>query len=339
MLANKHARVKLAHLPTPLERMDNLAKALGTNVNLWVKRDDCTGLALGGNKARQLEYYVGDAMRKGADVLLTTGAVQSNHVRSTIAAARKMGIDAVVQLEHRVAKHAPEYETNGNVALMKIMGATIHYYEVGEDEAGADKNLFDLAEQLKQKGKTPYVIPLSAMNHPPYGALGYVVAAEEILQQVYSRMDSFDAIVVPSGSATTHSGIITGFRALGCKVPVYGMCVRRDAASQEDRVFKKGQKVAEMIGYPDCLKREDVMCNGDTLGEGYGITTPGQMEATYLLAEHEALFVDPTYTGKTGAGFIDMVRQGKFNKDDNVIFLHTGGHPTIFAYPELTEGR
>jgi len=339
MLANKYPRVKLAHLPTPLERMDNLARALGTDVNLWVKRDDCTGLALGGNKARQLEYYVGDAVSKGADVLLTTGAVQSNHVRSTIAAARKLGMDAVVQLEHRVANHTPEYENNGNVTLMKIMGATIHYYEVGEDEAGADKNLFGLAEQLKKQGRTPYVIPLSAMNHLPYGALGYVVAAEEILQQVYSCMDSFDAIITPSGSATTHAGLLTGLRALGCNVPVYGMCVRRDGASQEERVYKKGLKVAEMIGFPDCLKREHVMCNGDTLGEGYGITTPGQMEATYLMAEQEALFVDPTYTGKAAAGFIEMVRQGKFKAGENVIFLHTGGHPTIFAYPELSKGR
>jgi len=339
MLVDKHPRVKLAHLPTALERMDNLAKHLGTDVNLWIKRDDCTGLALGGNKARQLEFYVGDAIEKGADVLLTTGAVQSNHVRSTIAAARKMGLDAVVQLEHRVSDRAPEYETNGNVVLMKIMGATIHYYEVGEDEEGADKNLYAIAETLKSEGRKPYVIPLTPMNFPPYGSLGYVLAAEEILQQVYSTMNSFDALITPSGSATTHAGLLAGFRALGCDVPVYGMCVRRDGPSQEERVFKKAQKTAEMIGYGGCVKREDVMCNGDTLGDGYGQLTPGQMEATTLMAEQEALFVDPTYSGKTAAGFIEMVRQRKFKKGDNVIMLHTGGHPTIFAYPELIEGK
>lgn len=339
MLADNYPRVNLAHLPTRLERMDNLAKAIGTDVNLWVKRDDCTGLALGGNKARQLEFYVGDAMAKGADVLLTTGAVQSNHVRSTIAAARKMGIDVEVQLEHRVLGRQPEYENNGNVVLMKIMGAKIHRYDVGEDEAGADNNLYAIAERLKGEGRTPYVIPLSPMNHTPYGSLGYVVAAEELLQQVYSQMDSFDAIVTPSGSATTHSGLLVGFRALGCNVPVHGMCVRRDAESQEDRVYKKSLMVADMVGHPDCVKREDVMCDGSTLGEGYGQLTSGQLEATTLLAENEALFVDPTYSGKTAAGFVDMVRSGRFSRGENVIFLHTGGHPSIFAYPELLGGN
>ncbi len=335
MLVDNYPRVNLAHLPTPLERMDNLAKHLDTSVNLWVKRDDCTGLAMGGNKARQLEFYVGDAMEKGADILMTTGAVQSNHVRSTIAAARKMGLNAVVQLEHRVSNRAPEYETNGNVALMKIMGATIHYYEVGEDEEGADNSLYEIAKKLTRDGHKPYVIPLTPTNFPPYGSLGYVLAAEEILQQVNSSMSSFDAVITPSGSATTHAGLLAGFRALGCDVPVYGMCVRRDGPSQENRVFKKSKKVAKMIGYPDCVKPGDVICNGKTLGKGYGELTPGQMEATSLMAVHEALFVDPTYTGKTAAGFIEMVRSGRFKENSNVMLLHTGGHPTIFAYPEL----
>jgi len=338
MLTDNYPRVSLAHLPTPLERMDNLAKAIGTKVNLWVKRDDCTGLAMGGNKARQLEFYVGDAMEKGADVLLTTGAVQSNHVRSTVAAARKMGIEAEVQLEHRVSGRRPEYESNGNVVMVKLMGGKIHRYDVGEDESGADNNLYEIAKRLTDQGRKPYVIPLSPMNHPPYGALGYVVAAEEVLQQVASQMNSFDAIITPSGSATTHSGLLAGLRAADCQVPVYGLCVRRDAEQQEERVYKRTLMVAEMIDHPHCVTRQDVMCDDSTLGGGYGQLTPEVFETTALLAETEALFVDPTYSAKTVAGFINMVRQGQFNQGDNVVFLHTGGHPAIFAYPELLEG-
>ena len=176
-LVSDFPRVQLGHTPTPLELLDNVSAEFGTRV--WIKRDDCTGLAFGGNKSRQLEFYLGDALAKGADTLLTTGAVQSNHVRTTVAAARKLGLEVEVQLEHRVDRDQPEYHQSGNPYLVRLMGATIHYYPVGEDEDGADAALEVRADALRQQGRTPYVIPLSNA-HTPYGAFGYVEGAEEL---------------------------------------------------------------------------------------------------------------------------------------------------------------
>ena len=225
MLTDSFPRTELVHGPTPLEAMQNLSEYLG-GAEILIKRDDCTGLAMGGNKTRQLEFYVGDALSKGADMLLTTGAVQSNHVRQTVAAARKLGLDCEVQLEERVSNQGPEYYRSGNPFLVGLMGAKIRSYPVGEDEDGADRALHDRAAELKGQGKSPYVIALS-QNHVPLGSLGYVKAAEEILDQLSDQGKPVDAIVLASGSGSTHAGLLTGLRASGSKVKVYGFCVRR----------------------------------------------------------------------------------------------------------------
>ena len=180
-LVNDFPRVHLGHTPTPLELLNNISAEFGTNV--WIKRDDCTGLAFGGNKTRQLDFYIGQAIHEGADTLLTTGAVQSNHVRTTVAAARKLGLDVEVQLEHRVDRDQPEYHNSGNPYLVRLMGAHINYYPVGEDEDGADKALEVRAAELAEQGRKPFVIPLSNA-HTPYGAMGYVEGAEELLTQL-----------------------------------------------------------------------------------------------------------------------------------------------------------
>ncbi|MBT3205976.1 MAG: D-cysteine desulfhydrase family protein [Gammaproteobacteria bacterium] len=323
----------MSHTPTPLEKMPHLT-AVMSGPEIWIKRDDCTGLAMGGNKARQLEYYVGQALQHGADILLTTGAVQSNHVRMTIAAARKMGMKVEVQLEKRVSDRLPQYYDSGNPMLMKIMGAKIHHYPVGEDEDGADNALYERAEVLKTEGATPYVIPLSGM-HTPYGALGYVKAAEEILQQIAQMNLTFDAIVLASGSANTHAGLLFGLRVLGSPVRVYGMCVRRSAELQKQRVLDKTNQLASMMKVDVCVTADDVHVDDCMLQPGYGQLNDYVKEAISLTAESEGVLLDPTYTGKAMAGLLAYVRDGMWSEDQRVMFLHTGGTPALFGYPEL----
>ena len=325
--------VELSHTPTPLELMPNLTKFMA-GPELWIKRDDCTGLAMGGNKARQLEYYVGQALQKGADTLLTTGAVQSNHVRMTIAAARKMGLQIEVQLEKRVTGRLPQYYDSGNPMLMRLMGAKIHNYPVGEDEDGADNALYKRADELKAEGASPYVIPLSGM-HTPYGALGYVKAAQEILQQLDELAVNFDAIVLASGSANTHAGLLFGLRVLGSPIKIYGMCVRRSAELQFQRVLDKTNKLASMMNVRVCVTDDDILVDDSMLQPGYGQLNDQVIEAISLTAESEGILLDPTYTGKAMAGMLAFIRNGEWIDKQRVMFLHTGGSPALFGYPEI----
>jgi D-cysteine desulfhydrase/L-cysteate sulfo-lyase len=211
-------RTRLFAGPTPLEAMPNLARSCGGGTFV-VKRDDCMGLAFGGNKVRQLEFYIGEAQAQNADTVLITGAVQSNFVRLAAAAARKSGMDCHVQLEERVTKSDAAYRNSGNVLIDRLLGATLHSYPDGEDEAGADKRLGEIADGLRQSGRRPYVIPL-APGHPPLGALGYVVAAHELARQIADTGLEIDEIVVASGSGNTHAGLLFGLRALGSGIPV-----------------------------------------------------------------------------------------------------------------------
>ena len=238
-------RRRLCRLPTPLEAMPNLGAAVG-GARAYVKRDDCTDLAFGGNKVRQLEFYLGEARLQGADTILITGAVQSNFVRLAAAAARKSGMDCHIQLEERVPRDDSLYRNSGNVLLDRVLGATLYSYPEGEDEEGADRRVAEIAEELKGEGKRPYIIPLGP-GHPPLGALGYVVAAQELLEQMASRRISIDEVVVPSGSGHTHGGLLFGLRALGSQVRVTGVCVRRNAAPQRERIRDRCREVAELL--------------------------------------------------------------------------------------------
>ena len=333
MLTAKYPRAKLAHTPTPIERLASLSKFIG-GPTIWVKRDDCTGLAFGGNKARQLEYYLGEAVRDNADTILITSAVQSNYSRSAVAAARKYGMDVEVQLEERVPNRPVEYYNSGNLFISKLMGAHTFSYPDGENEEGADDEIFDRANKLKKQGKRPYVIPLSS-NHIPLGSLGYVDCAEELLAQKIEQKIPIDAIVCASGSGTTHAGLLAGLRALGNKAPVYGVCVRRDQLSQTKRVFKKSKIVAKMIGFKNIIDKSDIILTDATLSPGYGQLNDKVLEAIDLAAKCEGLLVDPVYTGKALAGLIELIREGEFSKGDNILFIHTGGTPALFGYPEL----
>ena len=322
-------RVELGHSPTPLEQALALGGELG--IDLYIKRDDCTGLAFGGNKVRQLEFYLGAAVAEGADTVLITGAVQSNFVRLAAAAARTLGMEIHIQLEERVPDVDDSYRMSGNVLLNKLLGAHLTSFPVGEDESAADASLEVLARSLADQGRRPYVIHL-AVDHPPLGALGYAVAARELTAQMQERDLCFDHVVVASGSALTHSGLLVGLRALGNKVPVTGICVRRAAREQHPRVFKRCREVAALIGREDCIEESDVVVCDATLAPGYGQMNAATMSAMAMAARLEALMLDPVYTGKAMAGLVTLAREGTFRPGARVLFMHTGGLPALFGY-------
>jgi len=335
MLTSGIARAHLCHRPTPLEPMPALSRHLG-GPQLWIKRDDCTGLAMGGNKVRQLEFYCGDALARGADTLITTGAVQSNHVRLTIAAARKLAMDCEVQLEQRVAGQGAAYYDSGNVLLDKLMGARIHAFPSGEDEAGAELAMRGIADAVRARGGKPYIVSL-AQDHEPIGALGYVDAAEELVEQARHLGLTIDAIVLCSGSGSTHAGMLSGLRALGWTVPVHGLCARRDRVTQHARVLERCQRVARLLGRPGLVGADDVLTDDRLLAPGYGLLSAPVVAAMGALARLEAILLDPTYTAKAMAVLIRLVGDGAFAPDSNVVFLHTGGVPALFAYPDVVE--
>ena len=332
---DKFPRAELAMVPTPMEAMPNLSNFLD-GPNLFVKRDDLTGLAMGGNKARQIEFYFGEAIAQKADVILITGAIQSNFIRSAAAATAKLGMDCHVQLEERVPNVDQTYRASGNVLLDKLFGATIYSYPDGEDEAGADRNINEIADGLKKKGKTPYIIPLSP-GHPPLGAMGYIVAAQEILEQLKQSGQQIDEIVVASGSTSTHAGLLYGLRALGSRLRIAGICVRRNKEQQAPRVLARCTELSKLLGTSEYVKADDIILNDVPLAPGYGQLNPLTIEAIKLAASKEGLLLDPVYTGKVMAGMIDRVRGNVYAKNANILFLHTGGQPALFAYePELT---
>ncbi|MGI9383894.1 MAG: D-cysteine desulfhydrase family protein [Methyloligellaceae bacterium] len=330
MNLRRFPRVELAHLPTPIEPMQNLTEHVGS-ARLYVKRDDCTGLAFGGNKVRQLEFYLGAAAAEGADTVLITGAVQSNFVRLTAAAARKLGMDCHIQLEERVAKSDAAYRNSGNVLLDKLLGATLHSYPDGEDEAGADRQLHEIADGLRAAGRTPYIIPL-APGHPPLGALGYVDAAREIVAQCEETGLNLDEIVVASGSGHTHAGLLFGLRALDADIRVTGVCVRRSAETQRPRIQRRCEEIAALLEMESPVRESDIHLTDAVLAPGYGRMNRATLEATKLAARTEALMLDPVYTSKAMAVFLQQARQA--DPEQALMLLHTGGTPAVFAYEQ-----
>ena len=335
-LTQRHGypHMALAHVPTPLERLDGLTAALG-GPEIWVKRDDCTGLAMGGNKARQLEYYFGAAVETKADTVLITSAVQSNFMRMTAAAAAKLGMKCILQSESRVAGAKGSYRRSGNVLLDHLLGADIEAFE-GEgldDESLADAALDTRAQSLRKQGRNPYVIHLSAA-YPPLGALGYVDAAEELVAQTKALGLEFDAVVLASGSALTHVGMLSGLRQSGDSTPVIGMCVRRPADAQSERVWKRAQDLANMLGRQGLTTEDEIDCRDRSFGGGYGKMADDTWEAITLAARTEGLLMDPVYTGKSLAGLVHLVRSGELREGQRVVFIHTGGTPALFGYEE-----
>lgn len=318
--------------PTPLERHDNLASQLGLEA-LYVKRDDCNGPGFGGNKVRQLEYYLGDALAKGADTVLMTGAVQSNFVRTASAACAMLGLRCHVQLEDRVDNKTDDYRHSGNVLLDHLFGAEVHSYPEGEDEEGADRQLQIIADDLSKAGATPYIVHMHP-DRPPLGALGYLDCASELVTQIDTLNIPFDAIFAPSGSGNTHGGLLYGLRRQSSEIPVHGICVRRDRSAQLPRLVRRCQQISELLEEANPTTPEDVLLNDDFLAPGYGLAGDQTMEAISIGARFGGLVLDPVYTGKTFAGLIEYASK---NKGARAILIHTGGGPSIFGYRPLME--
>jgi D-cysteine desulfhydrase/L-cysteate sulfo-lyase len=327
-------RVRMAHLPTPLEPAANLGADLG--IDLWIKRDDCTGIGMGGNKVRQLEFYLGQAVAEGADSVVITGAVQSNFVRTAAAMAARLGMAAHLQLEDRTPHRTPLYLESGNVLLDRLLGATLYHFPEGENEAGADARLEEIADEIRAKGGRPYVIHLGP-GHPPLGALGYVDMARELLDQVAATGLSVDRIFVASGSAATHAGLLYGLRASGSAIPVQGICVRRGADLQAPRVLARCREIAGLLDGPDAVRQGDVLVDDSMLAPGYGRLNPASHEAIHRAASREGQFLDPTYTAKVMAGLIGAAGNDAV-RGETWLFIHTGGQPALFAYGDQLAG-
>jgi len=326
MLLSRFPRVPLAHLPTPLEHLPRLSAHLG-GPQIFVKRDDCTGLATGGNKTRKLEFSMAAALAEGADTVVTVGAVQSNHVRQTAAAACKLGLRCEVLLEHRINEPSDDYLNSGNVLLDRIFGANLREYPAGTD---FDAEMQAVADEVKAGGDSAYIIPGGASNQ--IGALGYVNCALELVSQATECGLVVDHLVTATGSAGTQGGLIVGLKAMNTGIPLLGIGVSAGREAQEQKVFDLACETADYIGVPGCVARDDVIANCDYVGDGYGIPTVSMNEAVMLLARLEGLLFDPVYSGKALAGLIDLVGKGHFEGAENIVFLHTGGSAAFFAY-------
>ncbi len=324
---DRFPRVSLCHGPTPIEPMARLSALLG-GPKLFIKRDDCTGLATGGNKTRKLEFLVGEALIQNADMLVTQGAVQSNHVRQTAAAACRHGLKCHALLERRVPNRNAAYEENGNVLLDRLFGATLEYRAAGLDmnaEAQA------AADQLRAAGHRPYFIPGGGSN--AIGALGYAVCAQEIVQQCRDEHLAFDWLVMATGSTGTQAGLLAGLHALGSDLPVMGISVRQPHERQVSAVHALTQAtLLKLDAAPIPVDR--TLVDDGYVGKGYGIPAPSTLEALSLTARMEGVLLDPVYTGKGMAGLIGLIRQGFFKPTDRVLFLHTGGASALFAYED-----
>jgi len=312
--------------PTPLESAPALSRTLG-GPNVYLKRDDLTGLTSGGNKTRKLEFLVAEALAQGADTLITVGAVQSNHCRLTLAAAVKEGLKCRLVLEQRVpGSYRPQ--ASGNNFLFGLLGVeAITVVEAGQDLAAA---MEAVAQDVRREGGRPYIIPGGGSN--PLGSLGYVACFEEILAQSFDQGLRIDHIVCASGSAGTHAGLLAGAAGSSSAIPITGINVRRPRAEQEGNVHALAQAVAELAGARGGVLHEAVVCLDDWIGPGYSLPTPEMVEAVKLCARLEGVLLDPVYTGKAMAGLIGLVRRGVFQPGENVVFLHTGGSPALYAY-------
>lgn len=319
-------RVFMAHLPTPLERLDRLSTALG-GPEIWIKRDDCTGLSTGGNKTRKLEFLMAEALDMGADTIITQGATQSNHARQTAAFSAKLGMTCHILLEDRTGSNNANYKENGNVLLDHLHGATTQTFAGGTDMQAA---MEDMADGLRAKGKTVYVIPGGGSNAT--GALGYVNCAYELVGQANDRGLAIDHIVTATGSAGTQAGLVVGLKAINAQIPLLGIGVRAPKAKQEENVYNLALATAAKLGCPNVVARSDVVANTDYVGPGYGIPREDTLEAIRMFAELEAILLDPVYSGKGAAGLIDLCRKGHFKKGERVVFLHTGGSAGLFGY-------
>ncbi len=322
------ARITISHAPTPLEFTPQLSKKLGCKI--FFKRDDCTGLAGGGNKTRKLEYLLADAKQKQADTLVTIGGLQSNHARQTAAAAAKFGYGCELVLQEVAGTPEADYHNNGNLLLDHLFGAKIHLLKLSEDCSAYAATLM---ARLESEGKKPYLIPIGGSN--AIGSLGYVRCAIEILQQLDEQKIQIDQIVLATGSAGTQAGLLAGLIAAQSDIPVLGITVSRSGEAQQVLVDTLLRGILIQLNLDQQLANGRVIANGNYCGAGYGMATDAMVAAVRQVAQLEGVLLDPVYTGKAMAGLMDLCAQGVIAPGSRQLFLHTGGSQGLFAYREI----
>ncbi len=319
--------------PTPIERLRHFSAAVG-GPDIWIKRDDQLGLTPGGNKTRKLEFLVADALAQGADTLITCGAPQSNHCRITLSAALKEGLKCRFVIEERVAGSYDD-RASGNHFLFRLMGVEdLVVVPAGSDMGAA---MQEVAHQLEAEGRKGYVIPGGGSN--ALGGLGYVACAQELQQQLFEQDLQIDRVVVGSGSSGTHGGLVAGFLGNHIDIPLTGVGVSRDPAEQAPLVLREAQAVCDLLELGITVPEDRVHCGGGYWQPKYSVPNAGMIEAVQLMARTEGILLDPVYTGKIVAGLIGMVRDKTIGEHENVLFLHTGGMPSLFAYEDVLLGR
>ena len=320
-LLHQFPRLELLGAPTPLEHLPRLSDYLGRDI--FIKRDDVTPVALGGNKLRKLEFLAADALREGADVLLTAGAIQSNHVRQTAAVAARLGLKCVALLENPIGTDAANYLSNGNRLLLDLMDAEVIAVDALHNPA---EQLAEEATRLEAQGFRPYIVPVGGSN--ALGALGYVECAQEIAHQSEGVVD-FAAVVVASGSAGTHAGLAVGLEQLLPETELVGVTVSRQTDAQLPLVERLRQSLAASL---EVQATAPITLWDEYFAPRYGEPNEEGMEAVKLLARLEGILLDPVYTGKAMAGLIDGISQNRFRREGPLLFIHTGGAPALFAY-------
>ena len=322
-MLEKFERIKLGHFPTPIEHLKNVSQHLD-GPNIFIKRDDCTGLATGGNKTRKLEFLIPDAIKNKAELIVTVGAIQSNHARQTAAACSLKGLKCLIILEQRLKDPPDAYMNSGNVFLNKLLGAEVMLCPKDQDILEYSTKV---VEDIKSKGTNVYFIPGGGSNS--IGALGYVECFNEILKE--NNKYNFTHIVHATGSSGTQAGLLAGKKYFQSQLQIIGISVRHEKKIQEEKVYNEAKKTCEKLKC-DVLDRSEVVAYDDYVGSGYGEPTDGMIEATNLLAKKEAILLDPVYSGKGFAGLIGLINQKKFTKKDNILFIHTGGAVSLSAY-------
>ena len=322
---SRFARLDLMPAATPLEKLNRLSTWLGRDV--YIKRDDLTPLALGGNKLRKLEYLAADALAQGADTLVTAGAIQSNHVRQTAALAARLGLACFALLENPTGTTQADYLHNGNRLLLDLFDARV---ELVDNLDNAQASLEALAARLRTAGKQPYIVPIGSSS--PVGTLGYVRAGLELAEQITASGVEFSAVVLASGSAGTHAGLALALSEQLPHLPVIGVTVSRDEDQQRPKVRQLVEATAELLGVPVPADFK-VHLWDEYYAPRYGEPNAGGLAAIKLLAGQEGILLDPVYTAKAMAGLLDGVGRQRFD-DGPILFLHTGGAPALFAYTD-----
>lgn len=317
---------------TPIEFLPNLTKELG-GPRIHIKRDDLLGLTSGGNKTRKLEFLMADALAQGADTIITTGAVQSNHCRLTLSAAVKEGLKCRLLIEERVEGSYSE-NASGNNLLYHLLGAESITPVAGGTDLMA--GMQEIAEEVRAQGGKPYIVPGGGSN--ALGALGYVACAEEILSQSFDTGLKLDHVVCSSGSGGTHAGLVAGLHGNQSGIPVTGISVRAAKEPQEAKILDLANQTSNLAGAELEVPANKVTVRDEFVGPGYSLPTREMTDAIQLFARTEGILLDPVYTGKTAAGLIGMVKEGAFDKDSDILFIHTGGSPAIYAYPQEVLG-